>query len=211
LAILLVVAIAISLGGTFFSLNRLSNLMRAPPSTGYATNPQGSAIVNITAIGSLKFALGLLDFGIGSVNTTDNEYCSMASGADSGFKDANNRCIDFNDPATFKSLVIENDGTKNLTITMDSNKNAATFIGGTGSPGFKFYVTNNETGSCPDPVPAAWTNVNLTTMNLCSGTGLGFDNGADTMYIHLNITIPYNSLLGLQEVTLTVTGTPAGI
>jgi hypothetical protein len=209
LAILLVVAIAISLGGTFFSLNRLSTLMNAKSSTGYITNPTGSAQVNITATGSLIFSKQVLDFGIGGVNTTGgNNFCTLTSGNEGGTKEGNDKCLDFNAANTFESLELENDGSKNLTITLDSDKDKATFLGGS-SPEFQFYATNNETDACPSPVPGAWTEVNLTTMDLCGGTGLGFEDGADSLDIHLKLKIPYNSKQGLQLVTLTVTGTTA--
>ncbi len=183
LAILLVAAIAISLGGTFFSLNRLALLTRAPGTTGYITNPTGTAKVNVTATGSLRFSLPSLDFGIGYVNTTNsNQYCSMASGNDgAGYKDGVHKCVDFNAANTFNSLEIENDGNRNLTLTLNSNKAASTFIGGS-SPGFMFYTTNNDTSACPDPEPDVWSDVNTTEMNICQGTGLDFLDTSDQQH-----------------------------
>jgi hypothetical protein len=207
LAILLISAIVVSLGGTLISLNRLSRLSAM---TGFITNPQGTAQVNVSQTAALQFSISNLNFGIGSVNTTTGgNACSMASGNNSaGYKDGVTRCIDFNEANTFNSLEIENYGNRNLTLTLNSNKNADTFIGGT-NPGFKFYVTNNETNACPSPVPDAWADVNASVeMNICSGTGLDFTDNADSLDIHLNITIPYNSKTGQQTVTLTVTGQP---
>ncbi len=208
LAILLIAAIAISLGGTMLSLNRLAGLSRQPQITGFATNPTGTAKVNVTSTASLRFSVPTLNFGIGYVNTSDsNQYCSMASGNGAGSKDGVHKCVNFNAANTFNSLEIENDGNRNLTLTLNSNKAASTFIGGS-SPGFMFYTTNNDTSACPDPEPDVWSDVNASAeMNICQGTGLDYLDSKDSMDIHLNITIPYNSLTGEQTVTLTVTGT----
>ena len=83
LAFLLVVAIAISLGGTFVSMNRLNTLMNLPGVTGFATaNSTGTANVTITASASIRFAVNNLDFGIGAVNSSaGNTVCSLASGS----------------------------------------------------------------------------------------------------------------------------------
>jgi hypothetical protein len=40
-----------------------------------------------------------------------------------------------------------------------------------------------------------------------SGGGLSYLDNQDSMNINLNISIPYNSLIGVQQATLTVTGT----
>jgi len=209
LAILLIAAIAISLGGTIFSLNRLAFLMRAPSITGYVLAPTGTATVTVSQTSSLRFSISALDFGTGSVNTTTTtNYCHMASGDAGGSIDGVAQCVSFNAAGTFKSLEIENDGNRNLTLVVKGSKAAAAFIGGT-SPQFRFYVSNNETGSCATPLANEtlnWVDVNTTDMNICIGTGLDYLDGRDSMDIHLNISIPYNSLTGAQSVTITATG-----
>lgn len=204
LAILLIAAIAVSLGGTLFSLNRLARLSGM---TGYVTNPRALPRSMSARPPRLGSPVSSLNFGTGSVNTTSgNQYCSMASNHTTGYQDAVSRCIGFNGASTYKSLEIENDGNRNLTITMASTKNADTFIGGT-APAFKFYTTVNESLACGTPVPTGWVDVNISSVNLCTSTGgLDFSDNSDSLDIHLNITIPYNSLTDQQSVTLTVTG-----
>jgi hypothetical protein len=208
LAILMITAIVLSIGGTFFSLNRLAYLVnvKQPNTQAYITNPTGVAKVNITGISSLRFSIATLDFGTGYVNTSGGNYCSMASGSPSGYKDTSDRCVNFNSPASLVSLQLENDGNTNLTLVIASDKNASTFLGGT-APGFMYEVTNNESNSCTTPTPSTWTNMPIVDTSICGSPGLGFIDNSDSLNIHLNITIPYNSLIGQQTATLLITGT----
>jgi hypothetical protein len=205
LAILMIVAIALSIGGTFFSLNRLAYLFQQPSPQAYVTNPTGQAKVNITGIASLRFAIATVDFGTGYVNTSEgNQYCSMASGNPTGAKDSVDRCVGF--VQVNSSLQLENDGNNNLTLTIVSNKAAAAFIGGA-TPGFDYIIANNETSSCGNPSPSSWTAVPTLDTSACGSPGLGYLDNADSLDVHLNLTIPYNSNTGQQTATLTVTGT----
>ncbi len=217
LAVLLIVAIALSLGGTLVSLNRLSSVVRGPSITGFATSTgTGTTNVTILSTGSIRFAVNNLDFGVGAVNTTGgNQVCSLASGTASGSKDPSSKCINFSAEATLKSLQIENDGNLNLSVNLTSNKNAAGFIGGGVSAleQFRFKIENNESDSCATVGPAAWADMNTTSMAICTtAEGLGFAPTRNSLLVHINITIPSDSLLtGTNQVaTLTATGTTIG-
>jgi hypothetical protein len=210
LAILLIAAIVVSLGGTFFSLNRLALISQQPGTTGFVTNPTGQARVNITSLASLRFSIGTVDFGTGYVNTTaGNQYCSMAAiNQSTGYLDGIAQCVGF--IKVNSTLQIEDDGNTNLSLVITSDRTPATFIGGS-VPVFKYQVVNNgtETGSCPVPSPALWNDLNTNTSTICAAAtnGLGYLDTNDSLNINLNISIPYNSLTGQQTATLTVTGT----
>ena len=215
LAVLLIVAIAISLGGTLVSINRLSSVMRLPGGiTGYVSGT-GTTNVTITSSASIRFAKSNLDFGIGAVNSSaGNQVCSLASSNGGGSKDPITSCINFTAAGSMVSLSIENDGTSNLTVNLTSTQNAAGFVGGpSGLEFFRYKVTNNETNSCALPIPATWTNVTITpTQNLaCNSTGgLGFAVAANALNLDFNLTIPYDSLKAgtvNQVVTITAIGT----
>jgi hypothetical protein len=207
LAILLIAAIAISLGGTILSLNRLSTVMNMPSITGYVLTPTGTTNVTIQSQASLRFSIPGVDFGSGTVNTNaSNQNCSMATnkvGA-SAFKDASG-CTGFNASTTFISLELENDGNTNLTVNL-TGVTAATFLGGT-TPAFKFKVSNNESNSCLSPGPQNWTEVNATSMTVCTaGKGLDYLDNSDSLTVDINISIPYNAITGSRTATLTATG-----
>jgi hypothetical protein len=200
------------------SLNRLSSVIRAPAITGYAASSgTGTTNISIVTTASIRFAINNLDFGRGAVNTTGgNTLCSLASGTASGFKDGANQCINFSAVGTLKSLQIENDGSLNLTVNLTSDKVADAFIGGGPSDAelFRFYVGNNETGSCsPAPFPTTWTSVSTNSTLICNATlatgGLGFITTANSLVLHINITIPSDSIRTSANnvATLTATGT----
>ena len=97
-------------------------------------------------------------------------------------------------------------------MNLSAGSTAATFIGGGPSAleAVRFYVTANESDSCANPEPDVWTTMNTTQMAICASTGgLGFVPTANSLDIHVNLTIPYDSLrVGTnQENTITATGT----
>jgi hypothetical protein len=218
LAVLLIVAIAISLGGTLVSINRLSSVMRLPGGiTGYASaSSTGTTNVTITSSASIRFSRNNLDFGVGAVNSTGgNQLCSLASSSTGGSKDTNARCINFTAAGSMNSLQIENDGTNNLTVNLTSTQNAAGFVGGPAViEQFRYTVTNNESNSCATPLPATWTAVTIVgsgQMAVCqSAGGLGFIGSANSLNLDFNLTIPYDSYKAgavNQVVTITAIGT----
>ena len=70
LTILLVIAIAVSLGGAFTSLSRLAAIS-ALPITGFATSGTGKVNLSITETTSVAIS-GNIDFGSGYINSTSN-------------------------------------------------------------------------------------------------------------------------------------------
>ena len=223
LAVLLIVAIALSLGGTLVSLNRISSIARGPAITGYVSSMFNTGTTNVTiqTTASLRFAVNLLDFGKGAVNTTaGNTLCSIASSTAGGTKAANTQCINFTAVGSIYSLQLENDGDMNLTVNMSADKNATNFIGGgaSGAEQFLWTVGNNETNSCNNitgPGTGNWSNMNTTSMLVCSTGygaamgGLGFITTQNSLAININLTIPSDSTKTTSNnlATITATGT----
>lgn len=222
LAITLVIAIVISLTGTIISLNRLAQ-SRVPGITGFAIDTDvATATVQIVSTASISFKVNMLDFGTGMVNTSGgNTNCSLATGKTSGFKDSNSSCINFSKLGNLTSLVIENDGTDNMTINLSADKDLNTFVGGGGSgeEQFSWNITCNEsaTGCCSNLTnngslgswATGWWPVNTTQTQICGGSGLYFTDDNDSILVNLNLTIPYDSPYageGQQSVTFTVAG-----
>jgi len=211
LAILLVVAISVSLVGTIVSLNRLSQL-RAPGITGFATDTStGTAQVYVGTTASLKFSTNDLDFGTIAVNTTLGQInCSVWSGNSTGgkSKSTDGQCDNQSTgPGAWTNLEIENDGNTNVTITMVSDVAAAAMIGGE-NPKFALKGVVNETGSCKTIGPILWEDVNTTAMDICtSPNGLDWVANNDSIDIAFNLTIPWNAAVGSKTATLTATGT----
>ncbi|MCX6706861.1 MAG: hypothetical protein NT001_01830 [Candidatus Woesearchaeota archaeon] len=150
LALLLIAALVVSLGGTLVSLNRLKSLEAASPATGMVTLYSATAGVNvtITSTTAINFTTNYINFGTGNVNGTCG-YCNMYSNYTLDSTGSISSCCQGFSGAT-TGLVIENIGNTNVSIGMNSTNNAVTFIGGTTSPGpqFRMKVTEKEARAC---------------------------------------------------------------
>ncbi len=222
LAILLIVAIAISLGGTIISLNRLAQV-RVPTITAAALTDTGTATVNITSQASIIFHAGnnSIAFGSGWVNSTESSGICVMSAINSSDGTVNSACKG-SWAAGLSGFIIENNGNVNLTVEVHSDKNSTEFLGnqtsGTNNMNFTFMAYNNETASCGqlnascDDEWLAWPNGDAKT-GICFNTsngGLGFDDTKDSMVIDINLSIDYRTVLtgnGTQTATITATGT----
>ena len=225
LAILLIVVMAISLGGTIISLNRLTQI-GFPIITGAALTDTGTSTVNITSQASIIFHAGnnTVAFGNGWVNSTESSGVCVMSAINSSDGTISTACkgqtaSDW--AAGLSGFIIENNGNVNLSIQVESDKNSTEFLGvqtsGTNNMAFKFMAYNNETSSCPqlnascDNEWLEWPNAAGKT-GICNGTagGLGYTDTVDSMVIDLNLSIDYrtnNTGNGTQTATITATGT----
>lgn len=218
LAILLVVAIAISLGGTIVSLNRLAQV-RSPFFTGLATGI-GTASVNITSQASIIFNTSAIDFGNGWVNTTSGEDTCRMDAIETGNPESSSSiaCVDdwADANSNWGALIIENDGNTNLTVEVETDGAFAEFLGVGG--GFWFMANESEVGSCN-----ASASLNSSTddewfewpagddkTGICNY--LDFNDNRDQMWLHLRVNISYLSQYigtGTRTSNITATGTTA--
>lgn len=212
LAILLIAAMVVSLGGTILSLNRLS-VFRTPAQqiTGYGAGT-GTANLSITQDTTIEVFVNIIDFGSGIVNVSFG--CTNATLA-SSHNDTNwtaewDTCwADASGPVTFNSgdndIVLRNDGNINLTVTMDSTSDtAATFIGGTAdTPLYQYRAFSNETNACDSANNATWHDVNSSaTMAICNK--LKSSNDEDEVRVAIKVRIPKDAA-GYKEDILTFT------
>ncbi len=220
LAIMLIVVMAISLGGTIISLNRLTQL-GFPGITGAATGT-GTSTVNITSQASIIFHAGnnTVAFGNGWVNSTESSGICVMSAVNNSIGTISAACKG-NWAAGKSGFIIENNGNVNLSVEVHSDKNATEFLGGqtsgTNNMNFTFRAYNNETASCAyindscnSTVWLAWPSDDAKT-GICNTTGgLGYDDTKDSMVIDLNLSIDYRTNKtgnGTQTATITATGT----
>ncbi|MBS1266080.1 MAG: hypothetical protein MAG795_00045 [Candidatus Woesearchaeota archaeon] len=219
LASVLIVAVVVSLVGTIISLSRLAKV-GVPDILGYALDTHtATASVQIMSTASIRFQIDTLDFGTGMVNTSGgNTNCSLATGDTTGVRDGQNRCINFSVASNLTSLEIENDGLNNMTINLTFDTNATDYVGGGDSQQeeFRFNISENESGSCINlsntqnvDFPAEnWTHINTSMFWVCAPPGLTFEDTIDSLDLHLNLTIPYDSIYageGVQTCTITAT------
>jgi hypothetical protein len=202
LASILVLAVAISLFGTILSVDRLGkiNVVKQQPTIGYASSPTGIAEVQINTTSSIKFAVATVNWTSGSVNSSYIN-CTMDT-----VGDLSSGCIGFH--SVTQPLILENDGNVPVNVSLRATSSNSTFIGGTlvgGGPEFMYNVTVNEINSCGDPVPAAWTDVNLSSPGTLICPYLDYTDGNDSLKIGLWINIPYTVSSGIKSNTLIAT------
>ena len=205
LAVFLVVAVVISVGGTILSLDRIGNLRIQ--TTGFATSStQGNATINVTSQTSIRFSINSVDFGAGSVNTTGGyNNCTMSLNDTAVFTKVG--CLSFNaNNAAGPSFVIENDGGTYVNLTLNSTKNAASFIGGT-NPAFEYAIYQNETSSCKLSIynESNVSTVAANVVNICQN--LSYLDTEDTLRIYVRVRIPYDAPIVATTATFTAEGT----
>jgi len=199
LAILLIAAIVISLGGTLISLNRLARI-KIPIITGfYGAAEEAIVQLEITSLVQVNFTTDTINWGSGYV-TAGYDFCVLNS-YDAAIG-AN--CTAFT-PQT-AGLVLENVGNKNVTLNITMQKDAATFIGGT-SPVCQWNVSELESGSAPGLALTAgeWQTASTTSVVVCNSTGNGFlaTDATDTLNFDVLVQIPSDASAGTKSDVMT--------
>jgi len=224
LAILLVVAIVVSMGGTFITLKRTQELPQVFTPTGAATTSSeiGTTNVTIQENAEVTFTVSNINFGAGYVNASFTN-CNMTSNTKDGAKHYQG-CVGFTEGATTAdgelntSLVLENTGNRNLSINLNASVDADSFIGGGASgnpsPLFQWKLKPasddpNRAGDGDDTVAScnnawkdtsAYTNVNTTSIGTCvcgdCSTTHYFDpaNDRDEVFIDFYVRIPADAV-----------------
>lgn len=234
IAVLLVIALAITISGTFVSVNKLVGLRGYDFLTGAAVNTTtGSSSITVRSITQITNRVSTIAFGTGYVNDTCN-YCYIDSG--NGTAPGNGSCcVSFNNVTG--GFFIENTGNFNVTLnfTCTGSCNSSSFVNGT-KPWFQFRMTNssdlrgkmNNSDSVNDTRSSCvgngskvgwnysdWNNMSYGA-DLCgtSGSadyGFTYNSTADAVVMDLLVGIPEDSRAGIQQAAnLTFNGVSAG-
>ncbi|MFA5105432.1 MAG: hypothetical protein WC506_00545 [Candidatus Micrarchaeia archaeon] len=121
----------------------------------------------------------------GSIVLTSNES-SNVTGGDTGF-------------------LVENQGNVNVSISVTSDKSAASFIGGS-SPLFQMFGGVNETSACPS-LNASAQDLSASAITVCPS--LAFSDSQDTIWAYVLVKIDSDSPPQTSTATLTFTSTQA--
>ncbi len=195
LAILLIAAIVISLGGTLISLNRLARI-RIPSITGFGTTDTAGVNLSITGVTEVNWTTDDIYWESGTV-TTGTSTCTLTS-------------YDGNTNTVSSPLVLENIGNTNVTLNITCGKTAATFIGHADAV-YQWNASNKEPGSCPGLAisAGAFQTASTDPVVVCNSTGGGFlaTDGSDTMNFDVRVVIPSAAPSGSKTSTFTATAT----
>ena len=196
LAVVVVITSIFSIGLVYLSARSLFSAI-----SGYATST-GEANLTVESTVVINFTTNTISWGSGRVD-------SGRSSAGLNTFETNNVTGGNWTLTTGGGLRIQNLGNVNVTLNLSGTKSAATMIGGT-SPGYKWNISNVETGSCRNVTGAVETpllfnfyDLNITSTEFCRF--FKFADSADTIRIDFNLTIPSDSLTGTLTDTITAT------
>ncbi len=194
LGLLLVAAIVVSIGSTFFMLNSITS---APGFTGYATdNASGDVKLALNSTVSITTPDSTIDFGTCRLNTsassgyTDYDsnvsYPSLCSNAS-----VTNFAQEWN---TTDYLLVENDGGIDVNITVKTNQTAAqTYKGVNGALTNTMYMVKagqNETDSCVSSgLNTTYTNLSSTSTEHTLCSVLHHEDNQDSLKVFAKIRI----------------------
>ncbi|NQU79865.1 hypothetical protein HQ545_08930 [Candidatus Woesearchaeota archaeon] len=200
LATLLVVAIVISLTGTFFAMRGVSQVTNIV--SGHAVGGQGTAQVNISQVVEISLVNDAVNFGTGSRNgsvvNSDTE-CNITSNQTTAptncwqYTSAGNDNFDAVQP-----FHLENIGNTFVNLTINST-NYSNYFGdlgtGTGTPRYMWTpsdgnegtFTQGENGCTASLSTTAWTNFDETEQNVCPR--FNFENANDEMFVDILLGI----------------------
>ena len=151
LALILIVAIVISIGGTLISLDKLGK-MKIPEITGFADSDAGTVYLRIPSVTAVNWSTDIINWSSGQVDA-GQDSCWIDSNGETGGNESGNNCSGTN---AFQSqedgLVLVNIGNKNLTLNLSCGEDADDFIGGAGAT-YRWNVTDRsgdegEANSC---------------------------------------------------------------
>ncbi|MBS3097878.1 hypothetical protein J4209_03745 [Candidatus Woesearchaeota archaeon] len=215
LMLLLVVAIVVSLGGTFISLSKLASV-KTLPLTGFVISNVSTGYVNLSVLSAVSFSVANnIDFGSGYVNGTVGDNAVLESNLSSSSETNGTGSWTW---SSLKYFLLENDGTKDLNINITSDKNASNLTKAANSE-FGFAMSSWENsplaGACNGTTKTtAWTEFLMRASDVgrnqtvCSS--LQYANVNDTINVSIRVVIPNNARAGAVSANITFTGEVAG-
>ncbi len=206
LAGLLIVAILISVFG-------VATMITETPITFTGLGTAGTGLTNLTLTGVACLQIGdsknLTDFGSAPSPTVSTVWLSTETNNTNGFNNGSEAAGATGTLAYV--MVLENCGSVKLNVSMNSTKNATTFMCGSqdcsSTPSFFAKAKQNETGSCNGVLYSNWANVNqsgaannLGSLKLCDE--LLVSPSTNTIKVSYNLSIPINTFAEAKSATV---------
>ncbi len=198
LAVLLFLAMAVSLAGTLVAVAKMNSLSMS----GYATNPNATAQLTIANTLSIKFSVATIDWGSGYVNGSSNE-CNLTT-SDVGAAPYSG-CVGFVSPAP-APLTLENDGNVVANVTVKLNQTPAQWIGDSGAQAW-INVAEKETGSCTLNLLTGLQSISTTELRICER--FQYANANDELNIGMKVLVPNTAPPGTKVTEVNAVATAA--
>lgn len=170
LALLMVAAIVVSLGGLFISLDRLGRLEGSLPLTGYVPNNFTFGKANVTIASTAAMALRRNDtINFGTCTQPGTGYVVVSSNGSGENGGSGGNCTRAEGDFTGDNITIQNTGNVYLNVTVKTNETAAQFLGSSASSSvaFAFKTENDSTAAFAGCMDNKGANIDKHT---CSGS-----------------------------------------
>lgn len=180
LALLVIVALAFSLAGTFFTINKLYGT-----TGGISGLITGVANVTVSTSTSISMLVGDISFGnltLNAQNTTDT-----------------------NNPPPF---VVKNDGSVFVNVTISATNIFQVPVANNPGNYYWFRSAENETGSVINTsadLQVAYKQMPNSSAPSLVVTNFNYNDTNDTVRVHINITVPSDEPAGSKSSTVTFT------
>jgi len=201
LAVLLVGAIAVSLFGTFISLEKLNSMGGFGGITGMATNGTGYVQLDVTGLSSFTVVATTVNFGTIVPNASTFYITTNTDNVEGGVGATDCTGV----TSACSGIELMNDGNEVINVSFNTSSSATDLIGGT-APFFAFHVrSGNRSGAvdqgCNGSIPFnstgnSWHNITPDTdYRICNSTstlksGFGYVDSADSITLEFNLSIP---------------------
>jgi hypothetical protein len=212
LAVLVVISLTVSGFSIMTLLNKL-NLVKEglQQPTGRALTGVGNVTLTVSDAISIILLRDIVDFGSGYVNSSKPACATNATlSAGQSYNDSeDNDCWTDNTKAP-TSLDLENDGNRNVTVTV-IGPSVGSFFQGQGDPiaNISWRARNNETDSCAQGLSAYYQSFEGTSQTVCSKLLFSPAN-SDDIAIDVQVVIPASLLPGVYtNSTIEFTASPA--
>ncbi|MGM5487735.1 MAG: hypothetical protein ACQESG_02185 [Nanobdellota archaeon] len=225
IAVLLMAAIVVSLGGTLITLNKLSEPGLVGVSGWAGSNASGQASVKVSDITEISFVDSAVDFGSGFV-ADGCDYCEMISngtrnvscceGAGEGGESL------WNDTANYQDgLLLRNDGNNNVSLMINCSENASAMFGSNENASFQFRAVpgfnsdhpgaDDTSDSCNSGFLAGWQNLTQgTPLNLCGPLSTDYDftysSSQDEVELEIRVQVPWDAPKLANTATIYIIG-----
>lgn len=165
--------------------------------TGKASD-SSSINISIERTANINFTASSISFGFGKVDL----------GKSNATIDTLGNVTDGNWTPTYGGFRLENIGSSNLSLNLKADKNASSFLGGTG-PNFLYSITNNESLSCNNGSFSleTWHEVNTSGDGTLICENFDFNDERDLINIEVRLVIPSDAFTGSRTSYFTATGT----
>ncbi len=198
LAVLLVLTIVVSIGGTLISLNSMPSGI-----VGYASSANGTTQLTISALTEITLTDDAVNFGTCGLNNSQTiTYISNASNGESQ-EDPDSTCT-----GTFPDyMVLENTGNKYVNLTISSNVTGAAFVDASSGEGSLYFSAENKDPiSCLDGLVDSFTNFSLAEHNYTFCNNFSPTNTEDELYLMYMVELPSDTRDGTKTAQITIVG-----